>query len=121
MSPTLPHHLQQSQVYTGSDSVMVGNGEYLPITHTGSTSLASTSGTIHVSDVLVCPKIAKSLLSLSLRLLQIILALLILTVTMCTSMIRQHSGFFFKGLTLVVSTLCGRHLLRSSTPTDRSV
>ena len=65
MSPTLPHHLQQSQVYTGSDSVMVGNGEYLPITHTGSTSLASTSGTIHVSDVLVCPKITKSVLSLS--------------------------------------------------------
>ena len=44
---------------------MVGNGEYLPITHTGSTSLASTSGMIPVSDVLVCPKIAKSLLSVS--------------------------------------------------------
>ena len=44
---------------------MVGNGEYLPITHTGSTSLASMSGTIPVSDVLVCPKIAKSLLYVS--------------------------------------------------------
>lgn len=27
-----------------SDSVMVGNGEFLPITHTGLTSIASTSG-----------------------------------------------------------------------------
>ena len=59
------NHLQHSQVYSGSDSVMVGNGEFLPITHTGSTTLASTSGNIPVSDVLVCPKIAKSLLSVS--------------------------------------------------------
>ncbi|XP_024011200.1 uncharacterized protein LOC112086480 [Eutrema salsugineum] len=41
-----PQHLQQSQSYAGSDSVMVGNGEFLPITHTGSTTLASTSGTL---------------------------------------------------------------------------
>uniref|UniRef100_A0A0D3AZ04 Uncharacterized protein n=1 Tax=Brassica oleracea var. oleracea TaxID=109376 RepID=A0A0D3AZ04_BRAOL len=49
----------------GSDSVMVGNGEYLPITHTGATSRASTSGNLILNDVLVCPKIAKPLLSVS--------------------------------------------------------
>ncbi|KAL1194204.1 Retrovirus-related Pol polyprotein from transposon RE2 [Cardamine amara subsp. amara] len=41
-----PHHLQQAKVYRGSDTVMIGDGNYLPITHTGSTSLASTSGTL---------------------------------------------------------------------------
>ncbi|XP_010479820.1 PREDICTED: uncharacterized protein LOC104758627 [Camelina sativa] len=37
-------NLQQSQPYHGNDSVMVGDGSFLPITHTGSTSIASTSG-----------------------------------------------------------------------------
>lgn len=60
-----PHHLQNAQAYMGSDSVMVGNGEYLPITHTGATSRASTSGNLILNDVLVCPKIAKPLLSVS--------------------------------------------------------
>lgn len=36
------HSLQQSQPYSGYDSVMIGGGNYLPITHTGSTSIAST-------------------------------------------------------------------------------
>lgn len=48
-----------------SDSVMVGNGEFLPITHTGLTSIASTSGNLILNDVLVCPEIAKPLLSVS--------------------------------------------------------
>ena len=60
-----PHHLQYSQAYTGSDSVMVGNGEFLPITHTGSASIATTSGTLPLTDVLVCPDIAKLLMSVS--------------------------------------------------------
>ncbi|KFK30733.1 hypothetical protein AALP_AA6G020200 [Arabis alpina] len=38
-----PLHLQQACSYTGSDSVMVGDGNFLPITHTGSASLASSS------------------------------------------------------------------------------
>ena len=60
-----PHHLHQSQAYEGSDSVMVGNDEYLPITHTGSASIASSSGNLPLKDVLVCPNIAKPLLSVS--------------------------------------------------------
>lgn len=35
--------LNQSQPYYGSDSDMVGDGNYLPITHVGSAELASTS------------------------------------------------------------------------------
>lgn len=60
-----PHHLQQAQVYHGSDTVMIGDGNYLPITHTGSASIASTSSTLPLKDVLVCPNIAKFLLSMS--------------------------------------------------------
>ncbi|XP_010496670.1 PREDICTED: uncharacterized protein LOC104773723 [Camelina sativa] len=57
--------LHHSQPYTGSDSVMVGDGTFLPITHTGSASIASTSGNLPLKDVLVCPNIARSLLSVS--------------------------------------------------------
>ena len=60
-----PAHLHQANPYNGSDSVMVGNGEFLPITHTGSSSIASSSGNLSLKDVLVCPNIAKSLLSVS--------------------------------------------------------
>ena len=60
-----PHNLQQSQPYGGSDAVMVGNGDFLPITHTGSTTLPSSSGILPLKDVLVCPDIGKSLVSVS--------------------------------------------------------
>lgn len=59
------HNLQISQPYSGSDSVMIGDGNFLPITHTGSTNLPSTSSNLPLKDVLVCPNIAKSLLSVS--------------------------------------------------------
>lgn len=59
------HSLQQSQPYHGSEAIMVADGNFLPITHTGSTSLASSSGNLPLKDVLVCPTIAKSLLSVS--------------------------------------------------------
>lgn len=57
--------LHHSQPYHGSDSVLVGDGNFLPITHVGSTNIPSTSGTLPLKDVLVCPDIAKSLLSVS--------------------------------------------------------
>ena len=59
------HNLQQSQPYGGSDTVMVGNGDFLPITHTGSAILPGSSGNLPLNDVLVCPNIGKSLLSVS--------------------------------------------------------
>ena len=47
-------HLDNAQEYDGLDSVMVGNGEFLPITHVGSASIASATGNIPLVDVLVC-------------------------------------------------------------------
>lgn len=53
-----PQHLQHSQPYTGSDTVMVGDGNFLPITYIGSALLPSTSGTLPLTDVFVCPDIS---------------------------------------------------------------
>ena len=47
---------------------MVADGNFLPITHIGSVPLPSASGSsgiLSLKDVLVCPNIAKSLLSVS--------------------------------------------------------
>ena len=58
-------NLQESHRYQGNDAVMVGDGAYMPITHIGSATIPSTAGTITLQDVLVCPDIQKSLLSVS--------------------------------------------------------
>lgn len=58
-------HLDDVHDYNGGDQVMVGNGDFLPITHVGSASISSGSGTLLLLDVLVCPEITKSLLSVS--------------------------------------------------------
>ena len=58
-------HLQSAQAYSGGDTVLVGNGEYLPITHVGTAVLPSLQGKLLLNDVLVCPNITKSLLSVS--------------------------------------------------------
>lgn len=61
-------NLQTSQPYHGHDHVMVADGNYLPITHIGSVPLQTASGSsgiLSLKDVLVCPNIAKSLLSVS--------------------------------------------------------
>lgn len=58
--------LQSVTQYDGNDTIMVADGTFLPITHVGSTTLASHSGNIPISEVLVCPEIKKkSLLSVS--------------------------------------------------------
>jgi len=57
--------LQNSQTYSGDDSVIVGNGDFLPITHIGTIPLNISQGTLPLEDVLVCPGITKSLLSVS--------------------------------------------------------
>lgn len=44
---------------------MVGNGDFLPITHIGSIALPTLQGTLPLEDVLVCPNITKSLLYVS--------------------------------------------------------
>lgn len=58
-------HLNHNHPYRGNDAVLIGDGSFLPITHVGSADLASTSGTLPLRDVLVCPDITKSLLSVS--------------------------------------------------------
>ena len=115
-----PNHLQQAQVYSGSDSVMVGNGEFLPITHTGSISLASSSGNIPVSDVLVCPAIAKSLLSIS-KLTSDFPCSVDFDCDNVHIYDKQQRRFFFKDLTLKASTPYIHHLLGSSIQQGRSV
>ena len=60
-----PHHLLSAYPYEGSDTVIVGNGDFLPITHSGSAPLPATSGNFSLKDVLVCPDITKSLISVS--------------------------------------------------------
>lgn len=57
--------LQNSTPYHGPESVLVGNGNQLPITHVGSTVITTPQGSIPLLDVLVCPTIQKSLLSIS--------------------------------------------------------
>ena len=60
-----PSQLQSSQAYTGDDLVLVGSGEFLPINQIGSAVLPSFQGNLPLNDVLVCPRITKSLLSVS--------------------------------------------------------
>lgn len=57
--------LQSSEPYIGNDQFIVGNGDYLPITHVGSIALQTPQGTLPLKEVLVCPEITKSLLSVS--------------------------------------------------------
>ena len=57
-----PSILYQSKNYTGKNSVIVGNGASLPITHTGTLSPVPN---IHLLDVLVVPHLTKKLLSIS--------------------------------------------------------
>ncbi|CAA7042354.1 unnamed protein product [Microthlaspi erraticum] len=58
-------NLQTSTLYEGNDMILVADGTYLPITHVGSANITSATGTLSLNDVLVCPEIHKSLLSMS--------------------------------------------------------
>ena len=57
------HNLSLHQPYLGDDSVMIGDGTGLPITHTGSISLPSPARTLRLNDVLCVPNIQKNLIS----------------------------------------------------------
>lgn len=54
----------QSQ-YNGGDDVLIGDGSGLKITHTGSTSLPSSTRPLVLSDVLCVPAIKKNLISVN--------------------------------------------------------
>ena len=59
------NNLQSATPYAGNDTVLVGDGAFLPITHVGSTTISSGTGTIPLNEVLVCLDIQKFLLSVS--------------------------------------------------------
>ena len=52
-------------VYSGNKMVMVGNGQSLSISHTGSVSTLAPSNSLLLSNVLVVPSIMKKLISIS--------------------------------------------------------
>lgn len=60
-----PQNLQTAQPYEDNDTVMVGDGAYLRITHVGASNVTSSTGNIPLNEVLVCPDIKKSLISVS--------------------------------------------------------
>ncbi|KAH7655738.1 Zinc finger CCHC-type protein [Dioscorea alata] len=57
--------LNISDEYRGDDKLLIGNGNQLFISHYGSTILPSMSNSICLKDILVVPKLTKSLLSVS--------------------------------------------------------
>ena len=54
-----------STSHTPTDQVVVGNGDFLPITHSGTVSFSSGSFTFRLSDVLRVPSLRKNLLSVA--------------------------------------------------------
>ena len=59
---TDPSILDQSKNYMGKDFMIIGNGDSLPITHTGTLFPVPN---IHLLDVLVVHHLTKNLLSIS--------------------------------------------------------
>ncbi|KAF8389828.1 hypothetical protein HHK36_024347 [Tetracentron sinense] len=58
-----PGILHSISPYNGSDVITVGNGNTLPISHIGSTTLPTSYGKLKVDNILVVPSITKNLLS----------------------------------------------------------
>ncbi|CAA7024026.1 unnamed protein product [Microthlaspi erraticum] len=56
-------NLSLHQPYTGGEEVVVGNGSALPISHTGSTLLTSSTRPLHLNNILYVPSIQKNLIS----------------------------------------------------------
>jgi hypothetical protein len=56
-------HLQASAPYQGTDQLLVGNGQGLPITHTGTSVLPTATGSLMLKHALCVPSITKNLLS----------------------------------------------------------
>lgn len=56
-------NLSYVKPYHGNDVIYVGDGNSIPITHTGDINVATTNGNIKLNDVLVVPELKKNLLS----------------------------------------------------------
>ena len=59
------HNLSLHTPNNGFDNIMIGNGLGLPITHTDSTSLTTSTNTFHLNNVLCVPHMKKNLISIS--------------------------------------------------------
>ena len=57
--------LHLSQPYHGRDQLVVGDGSALPISHIGTSKYTTPSHTLHLSNILHVPNIARNLLSIS--------------------------------------------------------
>nr|XP_009785398.1 PREDICTED: uncharacterized protein LOC104233667 [Nicotiana sylvestris]XP_016514486.1 PREDICTED: uncharacterized protein LOC107831248 [Nicotiana tabacum] len=62
MTPTTSN-LSSIQPYNGNDSVMVGNGNQLPISYTGNGNFSTHSFTFSLKNILVVPTLSCNLLS----------------------------------------------------------
>lgn len=51
--------------YDGGDSVMVGNGQALPFTHTGNVVLDTISGPFQLNNVLFVPDLKQNFISIT--------------------------------------------------------
>ncbi|KAI3455055.1 hypothetical protein Pfo_011718 [Paulownia fortunei] len=58
-------NLKSLKPYFGNNSIFVGNGQALSITHSGKALLNTSHGKILLNNVLVVPKIKKNLLSVN--------------------------------------------------------
>ena len=57
-------NLDHVKSYRGNDKIIIGNGQDLNILHIGSAYLNTNHGTLHLNNILVIPKLKKSLLSI---------------------------------------------------------
>lgn len=57
------NHLNFPKPYNGQDHLIVGNGQNLPITHVGNSTIPSSYSTFHLKSVLRVPSIASNLAS----------------------------------------------------------
>lgn len=62
---TNPGYLTASTDYRGNNKVVFGNGNMLPISRVGGSSITSKFGQLQLNDVLCGPSIAKYLISVS--------------------------------------------------------
>jgi hypothetical protein len=72
MDSRATHHLTRdlenlhlTSPYQGSDQIVVGDGNALPITHIGKTTFKTPSCTLHLPQVFRVPSITQNLLSVS--------------------------------------------------------
>ncbi|KAF3640958.1 hypothetical protein T459_05878 [Capsicum annuum] len=58
-------NLQRPDNYTGTDDITMGNGNKIPITHTGHVQINASNKKFHLSNTLCTPEIKRNLISVS--------------------------------------------------------